>query len=74
MKMVNVYLITNGAQRIWTPVTMIYQGTNYNYSDSVRTQHSGRAKTAIITGMMELSGNMERGAGVGSNTVTTRHT
>ena len=74
MKMVNVNLITSGAQKILTPVTMSYQGTNYNYSASVRTQHSGRTKTAIDTIVMEMYGVMERGAGGGSSTVTIRHT
>ena len=74
MKMVNVNLITIGAQMIWTPVTMSYQGTNYNYSASVRTQHSGIARTAIDSIVMELSLGMERGAGGDSSTVTIRHT
>ena len=45
------------------------QETDSNYSASVRTQHSGRAKTAIIT-MMELSPFMESGVGAVNNTAT----
>ena len=69
--MVNVNLITSGAQKTYL-VTVKSQETDSNYSASVRTQHSGRAKTAMIM-IMELSGYMESGAGVVNNTATTRH-
>ena len=72
--MVPVNLITNGAQRIFLPVEINYQKTNYNSSVSVRTQHSGRVKTAILTPVMAVSGCMVSGAGAVSNIVITRHT
>ena len=53
-------------------MTVKYQETDSNYSASVRTQHSGRAKTAIIT-MKELSTDMESGAGAVNNTATILH-
>ena len=71
--MVSVNLITSGAQKIYL-VTVKSQETDSNYSASVRTQHSGRAKTAIVTTVMvmELSGDMESGAGAVNNIVTIR--
>ena len=69
--MVPVNLTTSGAQKTYL-VTVKSQETDSNYSASVRTQHSGRAKTAIFT-MKELSGDMESGAGAVNNTATTRH-
>ena len=59
--MVIVNLISSGAQKIYL-VTVKSQETDSNYSASARTQHSGRAKTAIIVSEMELSGYMESGA------------
>ena len=52
---------------------MKYQETDSNYSASVRTQHSGRAKTAMYTAVVELSGVMESGAGAVNNTATILH-
>ena len=69
--MVSVNLITSGAQKTYL-VTVKSQETDSNYSASVRTQHSGRAKTAIIT-VLELSGYMESGAGAVRHTATIRH-
>ena len=48
------------------------QETDSNYSASVRTQHSERAKTAMITAVMELSGHMESGAGAVNSIVYIR--
>jgi len=59
--MVIVNLITSGAQKTYL-VRVKSQETDSNYSASVRTQHSGRAKTAIITTAMELSIVMESAA------------
>ena len=70
--MVSVDLISSGAQKTYL-VTVKSQETDSNYSASVRTQHSGRAKTAIITGVMELWGYMESGAGAVRHTATIRH-
>ena len=69
--MVPVNLITSGAQKTYL-VTVKSQETDSNYSASVRTQHSGRAKTAMYT-VVELSGDMESGAGAVNNTATIRH-
>ena len=69
--MVSVKLISSGAQKTYL-VTVNSQETNSNYSASVRTQHSGRAKTVIFTRMMELSLDMESGAGAVNNIVTIR--
>ena len=69
--MVTVRLITSGAQKTYL-VTVKSQETDSNYSASVRTQHSGRAKTAMITAVMELSGDMESGAMAVNNIVTIR--
>ena len=68
--MVSVNVITSGAQKT-SLVTVKSQETDSNYSASVRTQHSGRAKTAIIT-IMELSIDMESGAGAVNNIATIR--
>ena len=68
--MVTVNLTTSGAQKTYL-VTVNSQETNFNYSASVRTQHSGRAKTAIIT-EMDLSCCMESGAGAVNNIATIR--
>ena len=65
--MVSVNLIESGAQKTYL-VTGRSQETDSNYSASVRTQHSGRAKTAIYTSVMELSTNMESGAGAVNST------
>ena len=70
-QMVTVNIMTSGAQKTYL-VTMKSQETDSNYSASVRTQHSGRAKTAILTPEMELSGDMESGAGAVNNIVTIR--
>ena len=70
--MVPVNLITSGAQKTYL-VTVKSQETDSNYSASVRTQHSGRAKTAINTAVMELSGDMESGAMAVNSTATIRH-
>ena len=65
-----VYPSTAGAQWI---VASILPEDNFKCSvASVRTQHSGGAKTAIITTVMELSGDMESGAGAVNNIVTIR--
>ena len=69
--MVSVNLITSGAQKTYL-VTVKSQETDSNYSASVRTQHSGRAKTAILTAVVELSTDMESGAGAVNNIVTIR--
>ena len=69
--MVTVNLITSGAQKTYL-VTVKSQETDSNYSASVRTQHSGRAETAIFTTEMELSGCMESGAMAVNNIVTIR--
>ena len=69
--MVSVNLITSGAQKTYL-VTVKSQETDSNYSASVRTQHSGRAKTAIDTTVMELSGSMESGAGAVNSIVYIR--
>ena len=69
--MVTVNLITSGAQKTYL-VTVKSQETDSNYSASVRTKHSGRAKTAIDTTEMELSSYMESGAGAVNNIVTIR--
>ena len=69
--MVSVNLITSGAQKTYL-VTVKSQETDSNYSASVRTQHSGRARTAIITSVMELSGHMESGAGAVNSIATIR--
>ena len=61
LQMVSVKLIESGAQKTYL-VTVKSQETDSNYSASVRTQHSGRAKTAMLTTKMELSGSMESGA------------
>ena len=71
--MVTVNLITSGAQKTYL-VAVKSQETDSNYSASVRTQHSGRARTALITGMMELSGLMESGAAANNSIVTIRLT
>ena len=68
--MVSVNQITSGAQKTYL-VTVKSQETDSNYSASVRTQHSGRAKTAIIT-TRELSTDMESGAMAVNNIVTIR--
>ena len=70
--MVSVNVITSGAQKTYL-VTVKSQETDSNYSASVRTQHSGRAKTAIYTAVMELSSDMESGAGAVNSTATIRH-
>ena len=70
--MVSVNLITSGAQKTYL-VTVKSQETDSNYSASVRTQHSGRAKTAMITMVRESSPYMESGAGVVNNTATILH-
>ena len=69
--MVTVDLITSGAHKTYL-VTVKSQETDSNYSASVRTQHSGRAKTAIYTGGVELSIDMESGAGAVNNIATIR--
>ena len=69
--MVSVNLITSGAQKTYL-VTVKSQETDSNYSASVRTQHSGRAKTAIFTAVMELSCCMDSGAGAVNNIATIR--
>ena len=69
--MVSVNVITSGAQKTYL-VTVKSQETDSNYSASVRTQHSGRAKTAIVTSVMELSGYMESGAMVVNSIVYIR--
>ena len=69
--MVTVNLITSGAQKTYL-VTVKSQGTDSNYSASVRTQDSGRAKTAIFT-IRELSCFMESGVMAVNNIVTIRH-
>ena len=69
--MVSVNLITSGAQKT-SLVTVKSQETDSNYSASVRTQHSGRAKTAVFTTGKELSGVMESGAGAVNNIATIR--
>ena len=69
--MVTVNLITSGAQKTYL-VTVKSQETDSNYSASVRTKHSGRVKTAIIT-VMELSWYMESGAGAVNNIATILH-
>ena len=69
--MVSVNVITSGAQKT-SLVTVKSQETDSNYSASVRTQHSGRAKTAIITTVMELSCSMDSGAGAVNNIATIR--
>ena len=71
--MVPVNLITSGAQKTYL-VTVKSQETDSNYSASVRTQHSGRAETAIIIRGMDLSGDMESGAGAVNSTATIRPT
>ena len=58
--MVSVNVITSGAQKT-SLVTVKSQETDSNYSASVRTQHSGKAKTAILDPVMELSSDMESG-------------
>ena len=58
--MVSVNLIESGAQKTYL-VTVKSQETDSNYSASVRTQHSGRAKTAMFTGEVDLSSYMESG-------------
>ena len=68
--MMSVNLITSGAQKTYL-VTVKSQETNSNYSASVGTQHSGRAKTAINT-LVELSGDLEIGAGAVNNIVYIR--
>ena len=70
--MVTVGLITSGAQKISTIARMGSQRPNSKYTASVRTQHSGRAKTAINTREMELSTDMESGAGAVNSIVTIR--
>ena len=69
--MVTVNVITCGAQKTYL-VTVKSQETDSNYSASVRTQHSGRAKTAIDTSV-ELSVVMESGAMAVNSTATIRH-
>ena len=68
--MVSVNLITSGAQKTYL-VTVNSQETNSNYSASVRTQHSGRAMTAMNT-LGKLSCGMESGAGAVNNIATIR--
>ena len=70
--MVSVNLITSGAQKTYL-VTVKSQETDSNYSASVRTQHSGRAKTAIKSAVMELSCTMESDAGALNSIVTIQH-
>ena len=53
-------------------VTVKSQETYSNFSASVRTQHSGRAETAIFTSMREPPEDMESGAGAVNNIVTIR--
>ena len=69
--MVPVNVITSGAQKTYL-VTVKSQETDSNYSASVRTKHSGRAKTAMFTLLDELAGSMESGAGAVNNIVTIR--
>ena len=65
--MVSVNLNSSGAQRTYL-VTVKSQGTQLpNYSASVRTQHSGRAETAMNT-LVKLSSTMESGAGAVNST------
>ena len=70
--MVTVNLMTSGAQKTYL-VTVKSRETDSNDSASVRTKHSGRTETAMITaGEMELSRDMESGAGAVNNIVTIR--
>ena len=73
--MVSVNLIISGAQKTYL-VTVKSQETDSNYSASVRTKHSGRAKTAMITGWIswkrKMSCNMECGAGAFNSIVYIR--
>ena len=55
MKMVTVNILSSGAQKIHPPVTVTYHQTNCNYSASVRTQHYGRAETAMRKEISRLS-------------------
>ena len=70
--MVPVNSIGSGAQKIWIPVTKIYQETDSYDDTSARTQRSGRAKTAIGMAMMEYS-FMESVAVAVNNTAVIRH-
>ena len=70
--MVSVNLITSGAQKTYL-VTVKSPETGSNYSASVRTQHSGRAETAMNT-LVKLSSTMESGAGAVNSTAFIRPT
>ena len=69
--MVPVNLTTSGAQKTYL-VTVMYRETHFNFSASVRTQHSWRAKTAINT-VVELSVVMESDAEAVKSIVFIRH-
>ena len=68
---VNVNFMSSGAQNTYL-ATVKSPETDSSYSASVRTQHSGRAKAAMITWVMELSECTGSDAGAVNSTATIR--